>query len=105
MAYLPLKARSEWVTPMNGSAGGMFESSRMFQAVSAALVTMIFLVVSFDHLAIVPAASPTRGSGLGAEGDMFCIGDGPAPADGEEDEEHDTPASSTIASGTARTGR
>ena len=75
MAYLPLNARSECVTPMNGSAGGMFESKRMFQAVSAAFVTMIFLVVSFDHLAIVPAASPTRGSGLGTEVDMFCIGE------------------------------
>src|SRR3954469_897602 len=52
MAYLPLKARSELVLPLNCSEGWLRESTRMFQVASPASKR--------------PARSPTRGSGVGA---------------------------------------
>jgi hypothetical protein len=42
---------------------------------------MIFFVVSFDHFIIVPEASPTRGSGLGADVRMSGAGIGPVEDD------------------------
>src|SRR5262245_40751033 len=53
MAYLPLKARSEFVAPRNFSDGGVFDTTRRFHAASAA--------------SIRPAPKPTRGSGDGGE--------------------------------------
>src|SRR4051794_32191733 len=52
MAYLPVKARSELVFPLNCSEGWLRESTRMFQTASPASNR--------------PARSPTRGSGVGA---------------------------------------
>src|SRR5712692_4593356 len=57
MAYGPLNARSELVTPLNFSDAGVFESSFRFQNACAAFST--------------PALRPTRGSGLGATCDML----------------------------------
>ena len=76
MAYLPVNARSEFVTPVNSSAGGLFDSSRRFHCVSAARSTIIRFVVSFGHFAVEPARRPTRGSGLGGDIDMSAAGDG-----------------------------
>src|SRR3989442_8296550 len=58
MAYGPVNARSELVTPKNFSGGGVFETTRMFQEASAAFIS--------------PARRPTRGSGLGATVDMLA---------------------------------
>src|SRR6266852_4074378 len=58
MAYGPVNARSELVTPKNFSGGGVFEITRMFQDASAAFIS--------------PARRPTRGSGLGATVDMLA---------------------------------
>ena len=52
MAYLPVNARSEFVTPTNASVGGVDERSLMFHAASSASKS--------------PAPRPTLGSGLGA---------------------------------------
>jgi hypothetical protein len=78
----------------------MFDSRRMFQAVSQACVSRIFFVVSCGHFPIVPGQSPTRGSGLGADVDMLDSGAGAALDDDDVDEElmHDTPASTAVAS-------
>src|ERR1051326_4322464 len=57
MAYGPLNARSELVTPLNFSDGGVFERTRRFHAASWAFMR--------------PALSPTLGSGLGATVDML----------------------------------
>src|SRR5262249_769138 len=62
MAYLPVKARSELVIPVNFSDGGVFESTCRFQAASPA--------------SNFPARRPTRGSGLGAVVDMSPVGVG-----------------------------
>src|SRR4051812_2460006 len=51
MAYLPVNARSELVTPTNFADGGVADTTFMFQAASPASAT--------------PALRPTRGSGLG----------------------------------------
>jgi hypothetical protein len=59
MAYLPVKARSELVTPTNFSAGGVVDTIFMFQAACAAV-----------HC---PAASPTRRSGAGAVADTTGV--------------------------------
>ncbi len=58
MAYGPLNARSELVTPANFPGGGVFDTTRRFQVASAAFIS--------------PARRPTRGSGLGATVDMFA---------------------------------
>src|SRR5688572_29417742 len=63
MAYLPVKARSELVTPANCSGGGVFEITRRFQTASPASVS--------------PARRPTLGSGLGARADEPPAGVGP----------------------------
>src|SRR5215207_5587966 len=65
MAYWPVKARSELVLPKNFPVGGVFESTRRFQAASPA--------------SIKPARRPTRGSGFGAAADMLPAGDGALP--------------------------
>src|SRR3989454_7010843 len=57
MAYFPVKARSELVTPANFSEGGVFETTRRFHDASPASMS--------------PARRPTRGSGLGATVDML----------------------------------
>src|SRR6267154_967923 len=57
MAYGPVNARSEFVTPRNFPGGGVFETTRMFQDASWAFIS--------------PARRPTRGSGLGATVDML----------------------------------
>src|SRR5688572_15397769 len=77
---------SELVTPLNGSAGGVFESSRMFQIASAAGWSMTRLVVSFSHRFIVPGARPMRGSGLGGEVDMSAWTVPVSPPDVEDDD-------------------
>src|SRR5829696_5378004 len=59
MAYLPVNARSEFVTPRNFSFGGVVETSRMFQAAWAA-----------SHR---PGARPTRGSGAGGVVDTIGV--------------------------------
>src|SRR5215207_1901255 len=59
MAYLPVNARSEFVTPRNFSAGGVVEIILRFHAACAASQR--------------PAASPTRGSGLGAVADTIGV--------------------------------
>src|SRR5258708_694776 len=102
MAYLPVKAMSECVTPMNGSAGGVFESSRIFHAASAAGSTMIFLVVSLGHRAMVPGRRPTRGSGLGADADMLVV-DGAEDAE-DDDVAHAVACSRATASDAVRSG-
>ncbi len=48
MAYLPLKARSELLTPTNASGGGVADRRPRFQIASSASSS--------------PAPSPTRGS-------------------------------------------
>src|SRR2546428_9574296 len=58
MAYGPVNARSELVTPKNFSGGAVFETTRMFQDASSAFIS--------------PARRPTRGSGLGATVDMLA---------------------------------
>src|SRR5690606_21299400 len=63
MAYLPVKARSELVTPRKSAGGGVSETTRRFQATSSAFMR--------------PARRPTRGSGEGAAVDMLASdGDG-----------------------------
>src|SRR5690242_15477947 len=58
MAYGPVNARSELVTPKNFPGGGVLETTRMFQVASSAFMS--------------PARRPTRGSGLGATVDMLA---------------------------------
>src|SRR5215471_5266280 len=57
MAYWPLNARSELVTPLNFSDGCVFDTTRRFHDASWAFIS--------------PALSPTLGSGLGATVDML----------------------------------
>src|SRR5262245_3307266 len=68
MAYLPLKARSEWMAPADASLGGVVEIMRMFQAAWPASQR--------------PAARPTRGSGLGAVIDTIGVTGGGITAGG-----------------------
>src|SRR6187551_3605820 len=51
MAYLPVKARSEFVLPMNFAGGCVRETIFRFETASEAF--------------IIPAPKPTRGSGVG----------------------------------------
>ena len=78
MTYLPMKARSELVVPVNGSGDLLLETNRRFHGTSAAGCTITRFAVSLDHGAMVPARSPTRGSGLGGDMDMFGAIIGPA---------------------------
>src|SRR5689334_8815989 len=55
-----MKARSEFVCPLNSAGGGVCETTRRFQTASPALS--------------VPAFRPTRGSGYGSPGDISLIG-------------------------------
>src|SRR5882672_93405 len=57
---MPENERSELVLPANFSDGGVLEATRRFQVASCAF--------------IIPARSPTRGSGLGAVVDMLMLG-------------------------------
>src|SRR3954465_6723607 len=61
---------SECVTPMNGSAGGVLDTSTLFQEASPAFVAIMRLVVSLLQRTIVPGARPTRGSGFGGNSDI-----------------------------------
>src|SRR5918994_3198317 len=63
MAYLPVKARSELVTPANCSGGGVSETTRRFHTASPASLS--------------PARRPTLGSGFGAWADLPPTGAGP----------------------------
>src|SRR5437867_6751368 len=82
MTYFPVKARSELVSLLSPgllrlikcSEGGVFDTSRRFQAASPAL----------NH----PAFSPTRGSGRCAAAGMSRFGDGAATAGDDEDLAH-----------------
>ena len=70
----------------------------MFHAASAALFLTMKRSVSVGTRIIVPAARPTRGSGLGAVVDMLYDGEGaPAGADDVEDVVQAAPATSEIA--------
>src|SRR5688500_16545943 len=69
-----MNARSEFVAPRNFGAAGVFETSRMFQAASAAGTRMMPLRV----VSSTPARSPTRGSGFGGDIDMSGVGEPPA---------------------------
>src|SRR3569833_2001776 len=82
-----MKARSEWVTPLKRPAGGVFDRSFTFHAASAAFVRMIRRDwPSMTVESVVPGASPTRGSGLGADVLMFA-GDGLLPDDIDDEEQ------------------
>src|SRR5690348_4623710 len=59
MAYLPVKARSEFVIPANFGDGGVCESTWRFHDASPALNS--------------PALRPTRGSGFGAAVDIVAV--------------------------------
>src|SRR3954470_17332616 len=88
MAKLPLKARSEFVTPLKRCDGGVFETRRMFHAASAALsctrrMTRLGFVCTTES--VVPARRPTPGSGEGADG-KFGAGALPLFADDEPDD-------------------
>src|SRR5687767_4378945 len=91
-----MNARSEFVAPTNFSAGGVFDTSRMFHDASAAGVRMTPRRVE----SITPGRSPTRGSGLGGDMDMSGVGDPPDEGDGA----HAATYSSPIASERERSG-
>src|SRR5918996_5415110 len=59
MAYLPVNARSELVTPRNFASGGVVDVSLMFHAAWPASQR--------------PAERPTRGSGLGAVAETIGV--------------------------------
>src|ERR687889_1455342 len=82
MALLPLNARSDLVTSTNCSEGGVLDSIRRFHTAWPA--------------SILPARRPTRGSGLGAEVDLLCAGDGPPPS-GDEVERAQAPVTTSVA--------
>src|SRR5262245_30206676 len=71
MAYLPVNARSELVTPWNSCDGGVCESTRRFQAASPGSVS--------------PALRPIRGSGEGGVAEVVTAGAGAPPAAEELD--------------------
>src|SRR5687768_1074716 len=82
-----MNARSEFVTPAKPAGDGTLATRRMFQLASAAgLPTVRRLGWPAGQVACagavtqtsVPAASPTRGSGLGARVDRSSAGAGPA---------------------------
>src|SRR3954463_2464959 len=77
MTSLPIKARSELVTPLKRASAGVFEIRRRFHAASAALSRMTRRGwLSIITESVVPARRPTRGSGLGGPADLLVIGDG-----------------------------
>src|SRR4029078_2487518 len=71
MAYLPVKARSELVTPWNCCDGGVCESTRRFQPAPPVLVS--------------PAGRRTSGSGDGGVAETDSEGVGAPPAAEELD--------------------
>src|SRR5262245_9256915 len=75
-----MKARSEFVEPMNFSDGDVFEIRRMFHAASPARSRTRLVAESLR-----PGFKPTRGSGLGGDGDMLISGDGPELDDIDDD--------------------
>src|SRR5215204_3534221 len=89
MAYLPVNARSEFVTSTKFGEGGVLETTFRFQIASAA--------------SILPARRPTRGSGLGAFADMSGLGEGP-PDSLELDPAHAAVASRAAARDSDRSG-
>src|SRR4051812_41149829 len=70
MTYLPTKAMSEFVDPMNLGDGGVAETSLRFQIASAAGVTTRVPLASS-----VPARKPTRASTPGREADVAGVGE------------------------------
>src|SRR6188508_2083861 len=92
MAYLPLNARSELVTPWNWDDGGVCESTRRFQAASPASVR--------------PARRPTRGSGEGGVAEVVTEGAGAPPAAEEPDPAQAAVRATTVTKAVERiTGR
>src|SRR4051812_26990619 len=77
MTSLPRKAMSECVTPLKRGAGGVFDTRCMFQAASAAFTRMTRRAwSSIITESVIPARSPTRGSGLGGVAELLVTGVG-----------------------------
>src|SRR6185503_16881924 len=77
MTSLPMNAMSECVTPLKRADGGVFDSSRMFHAASAAFTRMIRRGwLSIITESVLPGRSPTRGSGLGGVAELLVMGVG-----------------------------
>src|SRR5690242_11890588 len=85
MAYLPVKARSELVTPRKGGCGRVEETRRVFQSACSA-----------SHW---PARRPTRGSRRIA--DALEAGAG-APPPIDEDDPHEARRNTPVAARSAR---
>src|SRR5947209_3916825 len=95
-----MNARSEFVEPTNFSDGAVLEIKRRFHDASPARSRMRAVAESRR-----PGLSPTRGSGLGADVDMFGAGDALGLEDiVDDDEAHAFTYSAPTASEANRNG-